>query len=161
MKCSRLLRFAAFFFAIGWFINDTAIADETDACQPIPWRQTVNHAFEEHEKLSFTVHWGLVKAGRAVLAVEGVDEIRGRPAYHLSMDIRSAGVTDIFHPYRDRTDSWLDRDSLTTTHYLKHVRESHYQNDETVDMDQSCQRFQKQENRIDKQKVTHLQGRIL
>ena len=130
-------------------------------CRAVPWRQAANHAFGEHEKLSFEVHWGLVKAGKAFLAVEGIEEIQGRPAFHLSMDIRSAGITDVFHPYHDRTDSWLDRDSLTTTRYLKQVQESHYQENETVDFDPPCQRFQKQENRIDKQKITHRVGRIL
>lgn len=139
-----------------------AHAEPIESCRPAAWRQAAaNHAFAEHERLSFVVHWGLVKAGKAILAVEGVETIQGRPAYHLSMDIHSAGVTSAFHHYSDRTDSWLDRESLTTLRYLKRVREGRYQDDETVDFDPPCQRFQKKENRIDKQMITSLEGRIL
>jgi hypothetical protein len=87
-----------------------------------------------------------------------MEPLNGRSAYHLSMDIKAAGMTGSLHPYHDRTDSWLDRDSLTTLRYVKQVRESHYQEDETVELDQACQLFKRHENRIDKKEVTDKQG---
>ncbi len=136
------------------------VAEEPPVCQPGAFRQAPNHAFGERESLSFVVRWGVLKAGKAVLAVEGVDPVQKRPAYHLSMDIRSAGITDTLHPYSDRTDAWLDRDSLSTVRYIKHVRESHYEVVETVDFDQACGRFQKHEHRIDKHTIEDRSGPI-
>jgi hypothetical protein len=119
-------------------------------CAPPVWRTAANSAFGEQERFRFDVRWGLIKAGQATLAVEGVEAIRKRPAYHLSMDIQATGMTGSVHPYRDRTDSWLDKASLTALLSRHSIRESHYQADETTVFDWSCRRFHKRTLRLDK-----------
>jgi hypothetical protein len=129
-----------------------------DACKPAGWRNAPNNAFGEHETWPFSVHWGLVTAGKATLAVEGVETIRQRPAYHISMDITATGTTASLHPFRDRTDSWLDKASLTTLLLRHSVRESHYQADETALLDQPCRQFKQRSERLDKDTSHFKQG---
>jgi hypothetical protein len=119
-------------------------------CPPIKWRTLPNTAFPDAERWEFTVRWGVVKAGRAVLAVEGIETIRNRPAYHLSMDIFTTGTASKVHSYRDRTETWLDKASLTTVLARESIRESDFQLEEIVVLDPVCQRFTKVKNRLDK-----------
>src|SRR4051812_35682088 len=55
---------------------------DSPSCQPARWRQAANRSFRERERWSFGVRWGAIRAGEALLAVEGVEPVRGRPAYH-------------------------------------------------------------------------------
>jgi hypothetical protein len=140
--------------------HSQAGTDETSPCSSRPWRQIANPAFPENEKLTYKVDWEFVKAGKAVLLVNGVEQIKGRPSYHISMDIRTSGLTSDLHRYTDHTDTWLDRDALVTLRYAQSVREKNYKDDEKVDFDQACGRFQRHENRLDKKLAEDGRGDI-
>ncbi len=129
-------------------------------CTPTPWRVVPNKAFQEHEKLTYSVRWGMVTAGKGSLAVEGIENLDSRPAYHISMDIHSSGLAGVFHGYRDRTDSWLDQASLTSLRTMHRVTEGNYKDEDTVSFDQACGRFHRHENRIDKQRIEESNGTI-
>ena len=130
-------------------------------CPPAHWRQIPNATFSERESWTFDVRWGLLKAGEAVLAIEGLEPIRGRPSYHISMDMHATGMTEKLHAYRDRTDTWLDRESLTTLLIRHSVRQSRYQADEAIVLDPSCQRFKRQRRRLDVNKMEEQRGPLL
>jgi hypothetical protein len=119
-------------------------------CKPLPWRAADNTAFGNQEQWDFEVRWGLVKAGEATLAVQGIEPIRNRPAYHIVMDIHATGMTQAIHPYHDRTDSWLDEAAFATVLSRHSVRESNYQADETTVFDVPCRKYEKRTRRLDK-----------
>jgi hypothetical protein len=39
------------------------------------------------------------------------------------MDLHATGMTETMHPFRDRTDAWLDKESLNSVLWRHSVRE--------------------------------------
>jgi len=122
------------------------------------WRTVPNTAFQAGEDLFFVVRWGLVTGGHSTLAIHGIDQLNGRPAYHLVEDAHSSGLVDTFYSVHDRNDSWLDIESLTTLRYEKRVREGRYRIEETVDFDQMNHHFRDYSNRLDKGTTEYIEG---
>lgn len=133
--------------------SSSVIFSSASSCQPGSWREVTHKAFISPERWTFEVHWGVVSAGTAVLALEREESIRRRPAYKISMDIRSDGMAGQMYPYIDHTETWLDRNSLLTVLSHKSVREKHYQMDESAVLDPTCQRLEYIEKRLDKNTV--------
>jgi hypothetical protein len=130
-------------------------------CGPARWRHLDNPVIQVPENWRLNVSWGLIKAGEATLAVESLELIRGRAAYHVSMDLHATGMTEKLHPFRDRTDAWLDKESFTTVLWRHSVREKNYQADEMALLDPLCQRFDKQKRRLDRAQINTQSGSLL
>jgi hypothetical protein len=122
------------------------------------WRTVPNTAFQSNEDYYFAIKWGIITAGYSNLSVMGIENVGGRPAFHLVSTAHSAGVVNTFYQVYDRNDAWVDTGSLTTVSYQKHIREGHYQIDETVDIDQVNHRFKDHSYRIDKKKFEDKEG---
>jgi hypothetical protein len=130
------------------------------ACESSSWKAVVNNAFAEHETLSYAVKWAGIKAGKGTIAVDGLENEKGRSVYHLSMELSTSGMTGALHQYRERTDTWLDKESLLTFRYTKKTREGSYARDEEVTLDQACRRFDRYERRLDKGTEERKQARL-
>jgi hypothetical protein len=77
--------------------------------------------FTVGERLTYRVRVPKMRAsGRGAMWIEGPVDVRGTAAYLLRFDMRAG-----FGPFKgvDRTQSWLDRDRMTSLRYAKH--ESH------------------------------------
>lgn len=90
----------------------------------IPWAAPV--PFGPGERMEYDVKMGVFSVGEGVLEVEGVDTIRGSPAYHLSMSLEGgiplARVDDYFQ-------SWLDAENLISLRFHQQIREAGYESD--------------------------------
>lgn len=128
------------------------------ACSSITPSPLENHAFGNPETTSMVVRWGVLKAGRATIELIGTETVDGRSLYHVAMEIRTSGLSDKIHSYRERTDSWIDAATLLTVAYYKETREGNYARDEQVVLDQGCGRFDRVEKRLDKGTTEHRQG---
>ncbi len=87
------------------------------------------------ERLEFSVGWGPVKAGTAVMEIQGIRRFEGRLAYHVVSTAISNAVMDRIYPVRDRIVSLMDVNDLTTLYFEKHLREGRFRSDQSVRFD--------------------------
>ena len=76
--------------------------------------------FAVGEELVFKAKFGILPAGGAKMRVEGIDTVRGRPAYHVVFTID--GGVPLFRVH-DRYDSWIDRETLSSLRYHQQISE--------------------------------------
>jgi hypothetical protein len=89
------------------------------------------------ERLVFTVRYGMIKAGTAVMEVQDLRKVLGRPAYHVVSTATSNAVFDGIYRVRDQIVSLMDEDRLYSLYFEKHLREGRYRADQQVRFDQA------------------------
>lgn len=95
-----------------------------------------NHpALAVGEKLTFTVRYGLVRAGTATMEIASLRRFRGRPVFHIVSTASSNSVFDKVYPVRDRIVSLLDQETLQSLYFEKHLREGSYRADQSIRFD--------------------------
>ncbi|UCF79325.1 MAG: DUF3108 domain-containing protein [Candidatus Eiseniibacteriota bacterium] len=110
---------------------DEARSVPLDACTPSP----ANAPFNAGEWFHFSVQYGIVKAGDALMQVEGMKDIDGHPCYHLVSKAESSNLFSLFFKVRDRVDSFMDRERLVTRRFSKRIREGKHRSDADVEFD--------------------------
>src|SRR5688572_6823722 len=90
-------------------------AGDTDSTARLPSAATMLVG----ERLSYDVRFGGLKVGTGAMEIRGIDEIRGRDAWHTVFTIKG-GVP--FYRVDDRMESWIDTASFTS---LRFESESH------------------------------------
>jgi hypothetical protein len=100
------------------------------------------------EKLTFSVRYGMIRAGEATMEIAGIDTIRGRPCYHIISKAKSNTVFDAIYKVRDRVESWMDVDFLFSRQYRKRLREGSYRADQEIEMDQEHGYARYQDGRV-------------
>jgi hypothetical protein len=86
-----------------------------------------NEAFKRGEMLSFRLHYGIIDAGVATLAV--TDEARdlgGRKTFHIVGLGRSQGTFDWFFKVRDRYETYIDEQALVPWLFVRRISEGSY-----------------------------------
>lgn len=88
--------------------------------------------FTVGERLTYRVQAPKVRAsGRGAMWIEGPVDVRGTSAYVLRFDVK-AGLGPIKGV--DRTQSWLDRDRMTSLRFAKHESHPISRHDEAVEL---------------------------
>ena len=87
--------------------------------------------FAVGEELVFRAAFGKLPAGHARMRVEGIDTIRGRPAYHLAFTV-DGGIP--FFRVHDRYDSWMDQETLSSLRFTQHIAEGRYHRETTFEL---------------------------
>jgi Protein of unknown function (DUF3108) len=75
------------------------------------------------EELTYKATFGGIPAGTARMRVDGIEMVRGRPAYHVVFTI-DGGVP--FFRVRDRYESWIDVETLASLRHRQEIREGRY-----------------------------------
>ena len=83
------------------------------------------------EELTYKATFGGIHAGTARMRVEGVESIRGRPAYHVVFTI-DGGVP--FFRVHDRYDSWIDVQTLASLRHRQQISEGRYKRTTTYEI---------------------------
>ena len=86
-----------------------------------------NEAFKRGEFLSFRLHYGIIDAGIATLAV--TDEARdlgGRKTFHVVGLGKSQGAFDWFFKVRDRYETYIDEQAIVPWLFVRRVQEGGY-----------------------------------
>jgi hypothetical protein len=125
-----------------------------------PWRVVPNSAFTAGEKLSYVLKWGVLKGGHSTLEITGIEPVGTRKAFHIVSEASTTGLADLVYKTRDRNESWLDVESLTTLRYEKHIREGSYRVDESIELDQEKHTFSDKSHRLDKGTTQYVEGVI-
>jgi len=110
--------------------GDTTEAPVADVPE-IPTRRT----FGPGEYLQFSVRYGVVRAGDALLQVKGIRKVDGHDCYHLLSKAESNSFFDRVHKVRDRVESYLDTTLFVSRRFEKHIREGKYKKDEVLHFD--------------------------
>jgi len=87
--------------------------------------------FAVGEELRYKATFGGIRAGHARMRVEGIELVRGRPAYHVVFTL-DGGVP--FFRVRDRYESWIDVETLASLRYRQHIAEGGFRRDATYEI---------------------------
>jgi hypothetical protein len=96
--------------------------------------------FAVGEELQYSASFAGVRAGSATMKVEGIENVRGRPAYHLVFTI-DGGIP--FYRVRDRYESWVDVQTLTSLRHVQNIREGSYRRHTTYEIFPDRAQFRK------------------
>ncbi|HJU89946.1 MAG TPA: DUF3108 domain-containing protein [Gemmatimonadaceae bacterium] len=80
--------------------------------------------FEVGEKLDYEVKFGAIKVGSARMHVQGIENVRGRPAFHTVFTVRGG---TFFYKVNDRYESWMDTLTLSSLRFIQDVDEGSYE----------------------------------
>jgi hypothetical protein len=72
------------------------------------------------ERLEYDVAFGKIRAGSGLMEVRGIEEIRGRPAYHIFFQVRG-GIP--FYRVHDVFESWMDTSTLSSLRFRQDLDE--------------------------------------
>lgn len=99
-----------------------------DTLERQPLRSVTNNAFKAGEKLTYTVHYGWVDAGEAVLEVkESPWNFSGREAYHIVGTGKTLGAFNWVFKVRDRYETYVDKDGIFPYRFIRDVDEGGYE----------------------------------
>ncbi len=83
------------------------------------------------EELQYTASFAGIRAGTATMRVAGIENVRGRPAYHIVFTI-DGGIP--LYRVRDRYESWMDVQTLASLRYVQNIREGSYHRNTTYEI---------------------------
>ena len=76
------------------------------------------------EQFTYKVSFGKIPAGTARMGVVGIEDIRGRPTYHLVFTIE--GGVPLLYRVHDRYESWIDTLTLASRRHVEEIRQGRY-----------------------------------
>ncbi len=91
--------------------------------------------FDHGEKITYSLEYGFIRAGTAVLEVRGAAEINGRECYHIVSEERTTPFFSRIFRIDDRYESFVDKEDLSSIRYEKHIRQGSYEADQIVEFD--------------------------
>ena len=87
--------------------------------------------FSVGEELTYKASFGGIPAGTARMRVDGIEMVRGRPAYHVVFTID--GGVPLFR-VRDRYVSWIDVQTLASLRHRQQISEGRYKRTTTYEI---------------------------
>ncbi|MBN2607913.1 MAG: DUF3108 domain-containing protein, partial [Candidatus Fermentibacteraceae bacterium] len=89
-------------------------------------RYVENRAFGPGERLEFSVEYGIIKAGTAVLAITGPEQYQGLMAYRITATARSNPAFSTFFEVNDVNEALLDIIQFHTLRFFKDLHEGDF-----------------------------------
>jgi len=83
------------------------------------------------EELTYRATFGKIRAGTARMRVDCIEMVRGRPAYHVVFSID--GGIPLFR-VRDRYESWIDVETLSSVRHRQEIAEGRYRRTTTYEI---------------------------
>ncbi|UCC81217.1 MAG: DUF3108 domain-containing protein [Candidatus Zixiibacteriota bacterium] len=100
------------------------------------YRVLENEAFEVGEKLEFSVKYGKLPAGNAVMEIPHIVEIDGHDCYEIISIAESNNVVSVFYKVRDTVKTFIDVDGIFPRKFWKKLQEGSYKTEKTTIFDQ-------------------------
>ena len=107
------------------------LSSSTDSCHARPARTP----YGPGEWFQFSIQYGVIRAGDALMQVEDIEEMGGRQCYHLISKAESTDFFSVFYKVRDRVDSYLDTEDFVTRRFSKRTLEGKHRAAFDVDFD--------------------------
>lgn len=102
--------------------------------------------FAVGEELTYKASFGGIPAGTARMRVEGIEMVRGRPAYHIVFSI-DGGVP--FFRVRDRYESWIDVETLASLRHHQNISEGRYKRSTTYEIFPELAQYRKNDKPLE------------
>ena len=125
----------AIFLVLSLFLSDSTEIVSIDEYLP---RYVENRAFGPGERLEFSVEYGILKAGTAVLAVTGPVQYDGLLAYRITATAKSNPAFSTFFEVNDLNEAFLDIVQFHTLRFFKNLHEGDFMYQEEVLFDQDA-----------------------
>jgi hypothetical protein len=109
--------------------------------------------FAPGERLTYKVKLGVFSVGEGHMTVHGVEDIRGFPSYHVSMDLDGSAMFGTVK-VRDRFHSWMDVRTLATRRFVKDIHEVNYRSHRAFEVYPEERRWERTDQHDDKTGVT-------
>ena len=94
-----------------------------------------NNAYKVGEKLTFSVDYGPIRAGTAIMSVPDTVTLNGRPCYHIVSKALSSESFSIFFKVEDIIESFVDKKGLFSWKIDKHINEGRFHRNEMYEFD--------------------------
>jgi hypothetical protein len=107
-------------FAIASGLGAQALTAEAMSLTSLSDPPSVRRPFGVGEVLRYEATFGRLKVGEGQLEVSGIEDVRGRPAWHLVFRI-TGGVP--FYRIDDLMESWVDTGTMTSVRFTKVTHE--------------------------------------
>jgi hypothetical protein len=125
----RRLTFAAVLMVVPWLTSGTVRSSETERASRA--RLENSAAMLVGERLSYDVRFGALKVGSGAMEVRGVEDIRGRDAWHTVFTIKG-GIP--LYRVDDRMESWIDTTSFTSLRFVQETHEGRRHRTKRIDL---------------------------
>jgi hypothetical protein len=105
---------------------------------------TVNAAavpYAVGEELVYKASFGGIRAGTARMKVDGIEIVRGRPAYHVVFSV-DGGIP--FFRVHDRYESWIDVETLASLRHRQQISEGRYKRNTLYEIYPERSEYQKE-----------------
>jgi len=120
-------------FCIALF-TQTVFAQDSDSQNEKPYVP-----FGPGEKMVFSIGYGMVNAGEAVVEVIGLTQYQGKTCYHIQSKANSNQFFSSIYKVRDKIVSYLDVDELFSRYFYKRLREGDYRKSVEISFDQDAE----------------------
>ncbi|HEY9225104.1 MAG TPA: DUF3108 domain-containing protein [Gemmatimonadaceae bacterium] len=130
VRCLVLIGFTSLIAVLDASSSPAENAPRTERKQAANAQQPLHIPFKVGERLTYHAKLNFINAGTATMSVEGIEDIRGHPAYHTIFDVK--GKILFFH-VDDHYESWFDTTTLVSLRHIQHIDESKYKADKTYD----------------------------
>ena len=97
------------------------------------------------EELTYRATFGGIHAGTARMRVDGVEMVRGRPAYHVVFSV-DGGIP--FFRVHDRYESWIDIETLASLRHRQQISEGRYHRTTTYEIYPDRAQYQKNDDSL-------------
>ncbi len=116
----------------------TAINDISEPIMDSSWwtRKIRNRAFGVGERLEFSVKYGSISAGIAVMEISDTAMVDNHQCYRIVSTANSNDFISLFYKVRDSVQTYLDVPGLFPHLFMKRLREGGYKNDRLTSFDQ-------------------------
>jgi hypothetical protein len=132
-------------------VSGVAVAAQPAQLQVVqPTAATVNAApvpYAVGEELVYKASFGAIRAGTARMKVDGVEIVRGRPAYHVVFSV-DGGIP--FFRVHDRYESWIDIETLASLRHRQQISEGHYKRTTVYEIYPERSEYQKEGDSVRK-----------
>jgi hypothetical protein len=99
-------------------------------------RVVTNRAFGVGERFEFSVGYGVIKAGTAVMEIPQIVKFNGKKCYHIVSTAKSNKFFSVFFKVDDKVESFMDVHELYSHRFDKHLREGKFKADISTIFDQ-------------------------
>lgn len=113
-----------------------SVAAREDSLRTRKFRTIKNDAFVVGERLVFSVNYGFIAAGEAVMAVTGFDSIAGRRCYRVEFTVNSLPSFSWIYKVEDVYRTFIDAEAIMPWKFEQHIREGTYRRDFIAEFDQ-------------------------
>ena len=92
-------------------------------------RVVTNQAFGVGERFEFSVGYGMIKAGTAVMEIPEIVKFAGQKCYHIISTAQSNKFFSVFFKVNDKVESLMDVHELYSLRFDKHLQEGKFKAD--------------------------------